>query len=83
MSVVWNFFFYLRNKAKAKKEGRTEAPYEFNYILLCNKICGKSHYDMQMRVVIDSEADYKKWLATKPAFYAKVVDAPKKEVAAN
>jgi cytochrome c oxidase subunit 2 len=64
--------------AKAKKEGRTEKPYEFNYILLCNKICGNSHYNMQMTVIVDTEEDYKKWLATKPAFYAKAVDAPKK-----
>ncbi len=69
-------------QAAAKKEGRTEKPYEFNYILLCNKICGKSHYDMQMRVVVDTEADYKKWLATKPAFFAAPpADATKKEVA--
>lgn len=70
-------------QAKAKKEGREEAPYEFNYILLCNKICGDSHYDMQMRVVVESEEDFKKWLASKPAFYAKTADAPKKEVAAH
>lgn len=69
--------------AKAKKEGRTEKPYEFNYILLCNKICGNSHYNMQMTVVVDTEADYKKWLATKPAFFAAPADAPKKEVAEN
>ena len=68
-------------QAKAKKEGRTEKPYEFNYILLCNKICGNSHYNMQMNVVVDTEADYKKWLATKPAFYAKSVDTKKVEVA--
>ncbi len=65
-------------QAKAKKEGRTEKPYEFNYLLLCNKICGDSHYNMQMSVVVDTEEDYKKWLATKPAFFAKPVDAPKK-----
>lgn len=64
--------------AKAKKEGRTEKPYEFNYILLCNKICGESHYNMQMRVVVDTEADYKKWLATNPAFFAAPTDASKK-----
>lgn len=63
--------------ATAKKEGRTEKPYEFNYILLCNKICGNSHYNMQMTVVVDTEADYKKWLATKPAFFATPADAPK------
>ncbi|MBL0328071.1 MAG: cytochrome c oxidase subunit II [Bacteroidetes bacterium] len=56
--------------AAAKKAGKTEAPYEFNYILLCNKICGNSHYNMQMTIVVDTEEDYKKWIATKPAFFA-------------
>ncbi len=59
----------IRQK-KAKDEGRIEKPIEFNYILLCTKICGNSHYNMQMNVVVDTEEDYKKWLATKPAFFA-------------
>lgn len=62
-------------QAKAKKEGRIEKPYEFNYVLLCSKICGDSHYNMQMSVVVDTEEDYKKWLATKPAFFAKPATA--------
>lgn len=66
-------------QAKAKKEGRTEKPYEFNYILLCNKICGNSHYNMQMTIIVDTEADYKKWLATKPAFFATPVESAKKD----
>lgn len=37
-------------------------PYEFDYILLCNKICGRSHYNMQMKVIVESEQDFKKWL---------------------
>ncbi|HET8803759.1 MAG TPA: cytochrome c oxidase subunit II [Aequorivita sp.] len=40
--------------------------YEFDYILLCNKICGISHYNMQMKIVVESEEDYKTWLATQP-----------------
>jgi len=36
---------------------------EFDYLLLCNKICGASHFNMQMNVVIDTEADYQAWLA--------------------
>ncbi|MCX6295111.1 MAG: cytochrome c oxidase subunit II [Bacteroidetes bacterium] len=56
---------------KAKKEGRTETPVEFDYILLCNKICGVSHYNMQMTIVIDSEEDYKKWLSGKKPFFKK------------
>jgi cytochrome c oxidase subunit 2 len=58
------------NEARAK---RNEKPVEFDYILLCNKICGNSHYNMQMQIVIDSQEDYDKWLAdkTKKAMEAK------------
>jgi cytochrome c oxidase subunit 2 len=34
----------------------------FDYILLCNKICGGAHYRMKMKVVVDTKEDYKKWL---------------------
>ena len=37
-------------------------PYEFEYLLLCNKICGPSHYNMQMKIVVESEKDYLIWL---------------------
>ncbi|MDD5151523.1 MAG: cytochrome c oxidase subunit II [Flavobacterium sp.] len=36
--------------------------YTFDYLLLCNKICGASHYNMQMKVVVDTPEDYKKWI---------------------
>jgi cytochrome c oxidase subunit 2 len=26
-------------------------PYSFDYLLLCNKICGASHYNMQMKII--------------------------------
>ena len=41
---------------------------EFEYILLCNKICGAAHYNMQMRIVVESEEDYQKWLREKTMF---------------
>ncbi|MGA9270862.1 MAG: cytochrome c oxidase subunit II [Lutimonas sp.] len=37
-------------------------PVEFDFLLLCNKICGSSHYNMQMKVVVEEEADFNKWL---------------------
>jgi cytochrome c oxidase subunit 2 len=40
--------------------------YEFDYVLLCNKICGASHYSMQMKIVVEEEEDFKKWLAEQP-----------------
>lgn len=41
---------------------------DFSYILLCNKICGSAHYNMQMDIVVDTEEDYKKWLASQKTF---------------
>lgn len=40
----------------------------FNYVLMCNKICGSAHYKMKMIVVIDTPAQYKAWLKSKATF---------------
>ena len=37
--------------------------YEFVYLLLCNKKCGSNHFNMQMKIVVDTEEDYNTWLA--------------------
>lgn len=34
---------------------------KFEYILLCNKICGVAHYNMNMKVVIESPEAFKRW----------------------
>jgi len=48
---------------KLVAEGKTPLdPYTFDYLLLCNKICGASHYNMQMKIVVDTPEDYKIWL---------------------
>lgn len=36
---------------------------KFNYILLCAKICGANHFNMQKNVRVVSEAEYKEWLS--------------------
>lgn len=43
---------------------------KFDYVLLCNKICGAAHYNMQMKIVVETEEEYNKWLETQPAFIA-------------
>ncbi|MEN9001662.1 MAG: cytochrome c oxidase subunit II [Flavobacteriales bacterium] len=49
------------NEIRAEK-GKEEV--DFNYLLLCNKICGGSHYNMQMSiVVVDTQAEYDAWYA--------------------
>ncbi|WP_075341866.1 cytochrome c oxidase subunit II [Tenacibaculum agarivorans] len=44
------------------RQAKGEDPYVFDYLLLCNKICGASHYNMQMKITVVEEEDYKKWL---------------------
>ncbi|PCI32795.1 MAG: cytochrome C oxidase subunit II [Flavobacteriaceae bacterium] len=46
---------------KIRKE-KGEDVYEFDYLLLCNKICGSSHYNMQMKIIVHEEADFNTWL---------------------
>mgnify|MGYP005697062341 FL=1 len=43
-------------------------PYQFDYLLLCAKICGSSHYNMQMKIIVESEKDFNKWLASQSTF---------------
>lgn len=49
------------NKIRAEKG---EDPYEFDYLLLCNKICGASHYNMQMKIIVEEEAEFNTWLSS-------------------
>lgn len=37
----------------------------FNYVLMCNKICGGAHYKMKMMVVVLEEDAYKAWMKSK------------------
>lgn len=47
----------------------------FDYILLCNKVCGISHYNMQMPLTIESPGAYKIWSILLPSF-EKADDVP-------
>jgi heme/copper-type cytochrome/quinol oxidase subunit 2 len=48
---------------------------EFDYLLLCNKICGAAHYNMQMNVIVDTQEDYDKWIAEQVTFNEKLMAA--------
>ncbi|GGE24365.1 cytochrome c oxidase subunit II [Psychroflexus planctonicus] len=42
--------------------------YEFDYYLLCNKICGVSHYNMQMKIVVETEEEFQDWIDNQQTF---------------
>ncbi len=52
----------VANINSIRKE-KGEDSYEFDYLLLCNKICGASHYNMQMKIIVEDEDDFNSWLA--------------------
>ena len=51
----------------AKGEEALE-PYVFDYLLLCNKICGASHYNMQMKIVVETPEEFEKWMTYQQTF---------------
>jgi cytochrome c oxidase subunit 2 len=61
-------FYFTPTITTAEMRAKLGNP-DFNYLLYCNKICGAAHYNMQMNIIVESEADYKKWLAEQPKFY--------------
>jgi len=54
---------------------------EFDYVLLCNKVCGAAHFNMKIKVVVESEEKYNAWIAEQKAFNAP--DEPATEPTAN
>lgn len=67
------------NKIRAERAAAGEEnsdPWEFDYVLLCNKICGKSHYNMQMKIIVESEKDFQKWLDSQKTFGETVITVP-------
>ena len=38
--------------------------WDFDYVLLCNKICGSAHYNMQMPIKVVEQEEYDKWVAS-------------------
>lgn len=51
----------------AKGEEALE-PYVFDYLLLCNKICGVSHYNMQMKIIVETPKEFEKWMTEQQTF---------------
>ena len=63
------------NKIRAEKSKELTAqgdtaldPYEFDFLLLCNKICGASHYNMQMKIIVETPEAFAQWMAEQQTF---------------
>jgi cytochrome c oxidase subunit 2 len=50
------------------RAARGDDPWEFDYVLMCNKICGSAHYNMQMKVVVETQEEFDKWMKEQKSF---------------
>lgn len=41
----------------------------YDFVMLCNKICGTSHFNMQKRVRVVTEEEYQAWLNEQTYFF--------------
>ncbi len=58
-----------------EKQAKLNRP-DFDYWLLCAKICGAAHFNMKMKIVVDTEAEYKKWLSSQEGAFVKKQEMP-------
>jgi cytochrome c oxidase subunit 2 len=61
------FFEFTPTKTTAQMQQETNDP-NFKFILLCAKICGSGHYNMQKVVRVVSDAEYKAWIAEQKTY---------------
>lgn len=55
-------------RADRRAQGDDADPWEFDYALICNKICGTSHYNMQMKIVVETQEQYNAWMKQQQTF---------------
>ncbi|MBC7864107.1 MAG: cytochrome c oxidase subunit II [Bacteroidia bacterium] len=64
---------YVMEQVRQVNETRRKLnkdPYEFDYVLLCNKICGASHYSMQLKIIVETQKEFNEWMAKQKPFMA-------------
>lgn len=74
-------WFTPKYTTKEMKE-RTNNP-DFTYEISCDQMCGKGHFSMRGVIIVETEAEYKLWLAQQKAEYFSVFPdkAPKSDTA--
>ncbi len=53
----------ILHNERLKSLGEPEEEVEFNYILMCNKICGSAHYNMQKNIIVETKEEFNTWLS--------------------
>jgi cytochrome c oxidase subunit 2 len=68
------FFHFKPTKTTEDMRAITGNP-EFDYVLLCNKICGASHYNMQLKIVVGTKEQYNAFVKRHTTFLPEKIAA--------
>jgi cytochrome c oxidase subunit II len=61
MTTSFKFTPVLTTKEMREKKNNPN----FDYILLCNKICGAAHSNMKLKVVVETQEEFDAWISKK------------------
>ncbi|MCA6073632.1 cytochrome c oxidase subunit II [Fulvivirga sedimenti] len=79
-------FKFTATKTTEEMKAETKDP-DFEYFITCTEICGRGHFSMKLKVVVDEPADYQAWKAEQPTWlklnpeYLEKIPAEKRELA--
>src|SRR5690606_977976 len=62
-----------RSKALVANGQQPLDRYAFDYLLLCNKICGKSHYNIQMKIIVETQEEFDAWMKEQKTFKTSLI----------
>lgn len=64
-----NYFQFTPTITTEEMRDRMNDP-NYDFIMLCNKICGSGHWNMSKKVVVVTEAEYKEWLSKQNKYFS-------------
>ncbi|MFM7015305.1 MAG: cytochrome c oxidase subunit II [Bacteroidota bacterium] len=67
-------FSFKPTMTTAEMQKETQNP-KFEYIMLCNKVCGVAHYNMKMPIRVVEMDEYQDWLKSQPLVFPAVADS--------
>lgn len=63
-----NYFQFTPTITTEEMRDRMNDP-SYDFVMLCNKICGSGHWNMSKKVVVVTEAEYLEWLSKQNKYF--------------
>lgn len=63
-----NYFQFTPTVTTEEMRERMNDP-KYDFVMLCAKICGSGHWNMQKKVIVVTEPEYKEWLAKQNKYF--------------